>query len=73
MPTSCGTPVKVRHGLVLGATVWSARYVVLPLAKLYPPIWEYDAKVLARDLSDHLMYGVTAAGTERLLAGRRGG
>jgi hypothetical protein len=29
---------KVRHGLVLGATVWTASYVLLPLAKLYRPI-----------------------------------
>ena len=64
---------KVRHGLVLGATVWMSSYVVLPLAGLYRPIWEYDARVLARDLGDHLVYGVTAAGAERLLAGRRGG
>jgi hypothetical protein len=64
---------KVRHGLVLGTTVWMSSYVVLPLAKLYRPIWEYDARVLARDLGDHLVYGVSAAGAERLLAGRGGG
>ena len=40
---------KVRHGLVLGATAWSASYVLLPLAGLYRPIWEYDTKVLAKD------------------------
>jgi hypothetical protein len=28
--------------------VWAASYIFLPLAKLYRPIWEYDAKVLAR-------------------------
>ena len=38
---------KVRHGLVLGATVWMSSYVVLPLARLYRPILEYDARVLA--------------------------
>ena len=64
---------RVRHGLALGATVWTASYVLLPLAGLYRPIWEYDAKVLAKDLGDHLVYGLGAAGTGRLLAGRRAG
>ena len=34
-----------------------AGYVVLPAAGLYKPIWEYDAKTLAKDLSAHLAYG----------------
>jgi hypothetical protein len=35
------------------------------LAKLYEPIWKYDAKTLANDLSAHLVYGlVTAAAWE---------
>jgi hypothetical protein len=61
---------KVRHGLALGATVWAASYILLPLAKLYRPIWEYDAKVLAKDLGDQLVYGLGTAGAYRLLAGR---
>jgi hypothetical protein len=64
---------RIRHGLVLGATVWTTSYIVLPLAGLYRPIWEYDAKVLARDLSDQLVYGVSVAGAYRLLGGRRAG
>jgi hypothetical protein len=32
--------------------------VVLPLAKVYLPIWDYDARVLGKDLSAHLLYGV---------------
>lgn len=64
---------RVRHGLALGATVWTASYVLLPLAGLYRPIWEYDAKVLAKDLGDHLVYGVSGARAGRLLAGRRAG
>jgi hypothetical protein len=32
-------------------------YVVLPEGGIYKPIWEYDAKTLARDLSAHLAYG----------------
>src|SRR6266496_1004062 len=61
---------KVGHGLVLGATVWTTGYIVLPLARLYRPIWEYDAKVLAKDLGDQLVYGVSAAAADGLLSGR---
>jgi hypothetical protein len=64
---------KVRHGLALGATVWMSSYVLLPLAGLYRPIWEYDTKVLAKDLGDHLVYGVSAAGVNLLLGGRHAG
>ncbi|MPY94027.1 MAG: hypothetical protein GEV08_13470 [Acidimicrobiia bacterium] len=48
-------------GLVLGPVAWVTAYAVLPLAKLYKPIWEYDAATLAKDLSAHLVYG-TATG-----------
>lgn len=60
---------RIRHGLALGATVWTTSYIVLPLARLYRPIWEYDAKVLAKDFADHLVYGLGAASTDRLLPG----
>jgi hypothetical protein len=56
---------RIRYGLGFGASVWAGGYVVLPLAKLYEPIWKYDAKTLAKDLSAHLVYGlVTAAAWE---------
>jgi hypothetical protein len=58
-------------GLALGTVAWGSGYVVLPLAKLYQPIWEYDAKTLAKDYSAHLVYGVTTAVVFRLLAPRR--
>jgi hypothetical protein len=45
------------YGLPFGATVWVSGYVVLPAAGLYKPIWDYDAKTLASDLSAHLAYG----------------
>ncbi|HEX7994592.1 MAG TPA: hypothetical protein VF506_11770 [Streptosporangiaceae bacterium] len=45
------------YGLPFGATVWGAGYVILPAAGIYKPIWEYDAKTLATDLSGHLAYG----------------
>ena len=56
-----------RDGLPFGAGVWGSGYVVLPAMKLYEPIWKYDVKTLANDLSAHLVYGVaTAAGMQAL-------
>ena len=55
-------------GLVLGPVVFASGYVVLPLAGLYKPIWEYDGPTLAKDLSAHLVYGVVTAEAFRLLA-----
>jgi hypothetical protein len=46
------------RGLALGPAVWLAGYVVLPLAGAYKPIWEYDARTLGVDLSDHVVFGV---------------
>ena len=45
------------YGLPFGAAVWATGYVVLPEAGIYKPIWQYDAKTLASDLSAHLAYG----------------
>ena len=52
---------RIVYGIPFGATVWATGYAVLPLAKLYKPIWEYDRRTLARDLSAHLVYGLTTA------------
>ena len=46
------------YGLALGAGVWSMSYVVLPSAKIYRPIWEYDVRSLWKDLMLHLAYGL---------------
>jgi hypothetical protein len=54
-------PPYIRSGLEFGAAVFTSDYVVLPLAKLYKPIWEYDAATVARDLSSHMVYGVGTA------------
>jgi hypothetical protein len=35
---------------------------VLPLAKVYQPIWKYDTRTLAKDLSAHVVYGAVASG-----------
>jgi hypothetical protein len=50
--------------------VWAQSYAVLVPAKLYKPIWEYDAETLWKDLSAHLVYGLATATTFRVLAGR---
>jgi hypothetical protein len=57
-----------RYGVPFGAAVWAAGYVVLPQAGLYKPIWEYDAKTLAVDLSAHLAYGAGTGTAFWLLA-----
>lgn len=55
-------------GLPFGVAVWSSSYVSLPIAGLYKPIWEYDSATLLKDLSAHLVYGLTTAATFALLA-----
>jgi hypothetical protein len=58
-------------GLALGAGVWAADYVLLPLARLYKPIWQYDAGTLAQDLGTHLVYGLGTGGAFALFMRRR--
>jgi hypothetical protein len=58
---------SVARGLVLGPIVWASSYVLLPLAKLYKPIWDYDVETLAKDLSAHVCYGLATASAFRLL------
>ncbi|HSH58884.1 MAG TPA: hypothetical protein VK988_04420 [Acidimicrobiales bacterium] len=58
-------------GLVLGPVVWMSDYVVLPLAKVYKPMWDYDAKTLWKDLSAHLVHGGVTGGAFAAMLGRR--
>jgi hypothetical protein len=58
---------RIWYGLPFGAAVWGSGYVILPAAKLYQPIWKYDPKTLAGDLSAHLVYGIATATALRLL------
>jgi uncharacterized protein DUF1440 len=58
---------KVRYGALFGAGVWGSGYVTLPAAGLYEPIWKYDRRVLAKDLSAHLVYGLSTAAVFRAL------
>jgi uncharacterized membrane protein YagU involved in acid resistance len=60
---------RIRYGIAFGATVWAGDYVILPAAKLYKPIWEYDVKTLVNDISAHLVYGLATATALRLLSG----
>lgn len=58
-------------GLALGPLAWGTSYAMLGVAKVYKPIWEYDATTLAKDLSAHLVFGVaTAAAFHALTSGR---
>lgn len=61
---------RVLYGAPFGAGVWACGYVVLPAAGLYKPINQYDKVTLAKDLSAHLVFGLTTAATFRLLTGR---
>ena len=63
---------RVWYGAPFGASVWGGGYVVLPAAGLYRPIWQYSPKVLAKDLSAHLVYGLTTAAAFKVVSlGRR--
>jgi hypothetical protein len=54
---------RMALGLALGPTAWLSGYVILPLVKVYKPIWAYDRATLAKDFGTHVAYGaVTAAG-----------
>jgi hypothetical protein len=63
---------RIRYGLLFGTGVWAVGYAVLPAAKLYKPIWEYDRQTLAKDLSAHLVYGLSTATTLKLLSAAGG-
>jgi hypothetical protein len=58
-----GRPSKhpVLRALALGPAAWLSGYAVLPLAGVYKPIWDYDARTLGKDLSAHLLYGATTS------------
>jgi Protein of unknown function (DUF1440) len=62
------TQPRIWYGLPFGASVWAVDYAVLPAAKLYKPIWEYDRKTLANDLRAHLVYGTVTAAAFRFLS-----
>jgi hypothetical protein len=57
--------------LGLGPAAWGASYVILPLAGVYKPIWKYDARTLADDLSAHLVFGAATAAALTVLTRAR--
>jgi hypothetical protein len=59
---------RLTAAVLLGPVVWGSSYVLLPLAKIYKPIWEYDATTLAKDFSAHMAYGLGTAISFRILA-----
>jgi hypothetical protein len=59
---------RLRYGLPFALGVWGTGYVVLPATGLYQPIWRYDAETLAKDLSAHIVYGLTTAAAFHVLA-----
>jgi hypothetical protein len=63
---------RVVYGAAFGAGVWSTSYAVLPAAGLYKPITQYDRVTLAKDLSAHLVYGLTTAVVFKALLPRAG-
>ncbi|OIJ66085.1 hypothetical protein WN71_020725 [Streptomyces mangrovisoli] len=48
-------------GVPFGAAVFAGGYVALPIAGLYKPIWQYDAKTVAWDFGAHVAYGTGTA------------
>ena len=48
-------------GLLLGPTAWMCSYAVLPLFKVYKPIWQYDSRTLKNDLWAHMVFGSVTA------------
>jgi hypothetical protein len=50
-----------------GGTISAATYVILPAAKLYQPIWEYDRNTLGKDLTANLTFGFGTAAAMQLL------
>lgn len=57
------------RALALGPVAWLTGYAVLPAVGVYQPIWTYDARTLANDLSAHLVFGGVTAVTLRALSG----
>jgi hypothetical protein len=55
-------------GVALGVGVFGASYTVLPLLRLYKPIWEYAPHELAPDAAAHAIYGASVERAFALMA-----
>ena len=60
----------VAAGVTAGISAFATSYAVLPLLRIYDPIWEYDAPTLWKDLSAHLVYGSASGLALAAVAGR---
>jgi hypothetical protein len=59
-------------GMLTGLTAFVSSYATLGPLGVYEPIWEYDGRTLAQDLSAHLVFGVvTGAAYAASASGRR--
>jgi hypothetical protein len=61
---------RLALSVLLGPTAWLTGYVILPVAKVYKPIWDYDATTLAKDFTAHMAYGSVTAASFAVLARR---
>jgi hypothetical protein len=61
---------RILAGVPFASFVWGMSYVILPAARVYKPIWEYDRHTLWQDFSAHLVYGLVTAASFRALVGR---
>ena len=59
------------YGVLLGPTAWLSSYAILPLVKVYKPIWQYDSRILEKDLSAHVAFGSMTALTFAVLTRSR--
>jgi hypothetical protein len=66
-----GSELGAQENNIMHWGLRAASYVVLPVAKLYKSIWEYDPQTLGKDLSAHLVYGLGMATAFQLLDRRR--
>ena len=52
---------RIAHGVTTGVVAWLAAYGLLAPADIYKPIWEYEPADLWKDLSAHLVFGLSTA------------
>ena len=64
------TRLPLLTAAALGPVAWLSGYVVLPLVGVYEPIWRYDARTLADDLTAHLVYGAATCAAFLVLSCR---
>lgn len=57
-------------GATTGVGAFANSYATLGAIGVYEPMWHYDRDTLAKDLSAHLMFGLTTGAAYRVLNGR---